>query len=181
MDILLVVRGTAALGVSLFLGIFILYFGYFLFTRTTKKIDEEEEIAGGNIAVGITAAAFIFSLGYMMESVIDPFMQTLFNTAAYASEGYGRVFTGLGIMTLQIFGTLLISLAVLLGGQKIFQSLTRHLDEWQEIQNNNIAVALLNGAMLITLALFLKGGLEIFLDFLVLSPGVQSTTALPFG
>ncbi len=178
---MVITAGITALLLSAVLGIFVLYFGYYLFTKLTRQIDEEAELRQGNPAVGIVGAGFIFSLGLIMETALQPFLQTLFNTAVYSSEGAGRIAAGLGLMGLQFLGTLLIAVLALALGLKVFHSLTRHIDEWAQIRQGNIAVALITAAMTVTLALFLRTGTEHLLDVIQLSPGVQSSTAAPFG
>ena len=59
---------------------------------------------------------------------------------------YGLVY----VLVSLLFGTLTLFLFM-----KVFNALTRDIDDFQEIRQNNIAVALVNGAIIFSVALFI--------------------------
>ena len=117
-----------------------------------------------------------------MRSVIDPITLTIFNLA-HKYEQFGvsatEVMSTFGIISAQFFVALLLSLATLSIGTRLYMALNRQTNELQEIANNNVAVALMVSAITLTLALFLAGGMETFLGAIVPAPPVLNEN-LPF-
>ena len=166
-------NGLFSLVLALLLGIATIYLGFNAFKRINSSIDEEFELRNNNIAVALVCAAFIVSLGILMRSVIDPISQTVFNLIyLYQQLGisYNEVFLTLGVVVLQFTVALFVSLATLTLGTRLYMKLNRNTDEITEIANNNIAVAVLVGAITVTLALMLSGGMETFLNAIVPAP-----------
>lgn len=64
---------------------------------------------------------------------------------------YGLVYLGVSL----IFGTLTVFLFF-----KLFNVLTRKIDDMQEIKQNNVAVAILNAAVVFAVALFISEAIE---------------------
>lgn len=66
-------------------------------------------------------------------------------------------------------------------GLRVFTALTKNIDEFEEIKNNNIAVAIFIAVILITLSLFIEEGLSRLLQVIIYQPGIQNTNVTPFG
>ncbi len=181
MNFLVLLSGISTVILSLVLGILVLFLGFSFFSKLSIAIDEEEELQKNNIAVAILSASLIFSLGYMMKSSIYPLIQAFFNILFYSDEGVVSSLVGFGFLLLQFLLTLVISMGSLWVGLKAFTWLTKNLDEFEEIRNNNIAVAILMSAIIITLALFLREGLERLLQTLQMSHGLNNSSLTPFG
>ena len=117
-----------------------------------------------------------------MRSVIDPITLTIFNLA-HKYEQFGvsltEVLSTFGIIFTQFFVALMLSLATLSIGTRLYMALNRQTNELEEIANNNIAVAIMVSAITLTLALFLAGGMETFLNAIVPAPPVLNEK-LPF-
>jgi len=168
-------NGLLSLLLAMLLGTLAIYVGFNAFKRINQKIDEEFELRNNNVAVGIVSASFIASLGIMMRGVLDPITQTVFNLA-HKYEQFGvsmtEVLSSLGVIFLQFSVALSLSLATLTLGTRLYMRLNRHTDELEEIANNNIAVAIVVGAITVTLALMLSGGMETLLQAIVPTPPV---------
>jgi uncharacterized membrane protein YjfL (UPF0719 family) len=168
-------NGLLSLMLAMLLGTLAIYIGFNAFKRINPQIDEEFELRNNNIAVGIVSASFIVSLGIMMRGVLDPVTQTVFNLA-HKFEQFGvsmqDVLSSLGVIVLQFGVALALSLATLTLGTRIYMRLNRHTDELEEIANNNVAVAIVVGAITVTLALMLAGGMETLLQTIVPTPPV---------
>jgi len=181
MNLLVVLSGISTLLLSLLLGIFILFLGFKIFSGFSKSIDEEYELKQNNIAVAILSGSFILALGLMMKTSVNPLIQSIFRAIFYNDTGLAGTLGNLSISLLQFILTLLISVASLWLGVKGFTWLTRNIDEFEEIKNNNIAIAILMAAIIITLALFLQNGLEKLLQVLRFTPGLNNNNLTPFG
>jgi uncharacterized membrane protein YjfL (UPF0719 family) len=168
-------NGLLSLMLAMLLGTLAIYIGFNAFKRINPQVDEEFELRSNNIAVGIVSASFIVSLGIMMRGVLDPMTQTVFNLA-HKFEQFGvsvqDVLSSLGVIVLQFSVALALSLATLTLGARLYMRLNRHTDELEEIANNNVAVAIVVGAITVTLALMLAGGMETLLRVIVPTPPV---------
>jgi len=180
-NILILLSGLSTVILSLVLGVFVLFLGFSLFARLSQGIDEEEELLKNNVAIAIVSGSLIFSLGYMMKSSINPLIQSFFNILFYSDEGISRALIGFLIILLQFILILLISIGSLWLGLKGFTWLTRNIDEFAEIRNNNIAVSILMASIIITLAIFLQEGIETLLQVIQFTPGIRNNALTPFG
>jgi len=181
MSLLVLLSGISTVILSLVLGVFVLFLGFRIFSKFSMGIDEEEELQKNNIAVALLSGSLIFSLGYMMKSSVYPLVQAFFNILFYSDEGIGRALIGFAFILLQFFITLIISMGSLWFGVKGFTWLTKNIDEFEEIRNNNIAVSILMAVIIITLALFLQEGIERLLQVLQITPGINNNSLTPFG
>lgn len=181
MNSLVLLSGISTVLLSIVLGIFVIFLGFRIFSKLSIGIDEEEELQSNNIAVAILSGSLIFALGYMMKSSIYPLIQSFFNILFYRKEGIVTALIGFGFLLLQFLLTLIISMGSLWIGVKSFTWLTKNLDEFEEIRNNNIAVAIFMSAIIITMALFLQEGLQRFLQTLQMSHGLNNSSLTPFG
>lgn len=175
-------NGLFSLMLAMLLGILAIYLGFNAFKRINTTIDEEFELRNNNIAVALVSGSFIISLGILMKSVIDPITETVFNLVyQYQQLGvsYSDVFSILGIVLFQFAVALTLSLATLTLGTRLYMKLNRQTDEIEEIANNNIAVAIVVGAITVTLAIMLSSGMETFLNAIVPAP-VSLNTNLPY-
>ncbi len=181
MDLLVVLSGISTLLLSLIMGIFILFIGFKMFSGLSKNINEENEIKNNNIAVAILSGSFIFAMGIMMRSSVNPLIQSIFRAIFYNDSGISGVMGQLSIALLQFIASLVISIISLWFGVKGFTWLTKNIDEFDEIQKNNIAVAILMASIIITLSLFLQNGLEKLLQVVQFTPGLNNSNLTPFG
>lgn len=166
-------NGLFSLVLAMLLGIMAIYLGFNAFKRINKTIDEEFELRNNNVAVALVSGSFIVSLGILMKSVIDPISQSIFNLAyQYQQLGvsFGEALATLGVVLLQFSVALFLSLATLTLGTRLYMKLNRRTDEITEVANNNIAVAIMVGAITVTLALMLVDGMEAFLNAIVPAP-----------
>lgn len=181
MNMLVILSGISTLLLSLILGIFILLIGFKMFSGLSKSINEENEIQNNNIAVAILSGSFIFAMGLMMRTSIDPLIQSIFRAIFYNNSGISGLLGHLSIALLQFMASLFISIISLWLGVKGFTWLTHNINEFEEIKNNNIAVSILMASIIITLALFLQNGLEKLLQVLQFTPGLNNSNLTPFG
>lgn len=180
MDMLLIASGIATLLFSLIIGVFALYLGFKFFTFLTRDIDEEAEIKENNIAVAVLAGSFIFSIGNVLKTTVDPMIHTLFNILS-SEFGPALILQNIGVMLLQFGIALVVGTLVLWLGIRIFMNLNHNVREFTEIRKNNIAVSIITASIVITLSLFIAGGLEKLLQTIVITPGIDNAGLTPFG
>jgi uncharacterized membrane protein YjfL (UPF0719 family) len=151
---------------ALSMGIFILAATYQFLKYFGKR---KWDIHPNNQAYGIFMAAVLFSVGLTMSSVIQPLL-SLFRI--FASRDMGTVEL---IWKFISFGAIYIGLSyifaviVCLTGVSIYTFLTP-IDEFAELKNNNISVALIVGSIIITLSLLTNNGVDLLVESFIPYP-----------
>jgi uncharacterized membrane protein YjfL (UPF0719 family) len=148
------------------IGVFILALTY----RLLKYIGRKRfGIETGNLATSIFVASVLFSIGYMVSGVIDP-LTSLFRLLAVKD-------TGTLFLALSFIGTgaFYIALAFVSGVVIVFMSVILYtsitpLDEFAEIRNNNVGVALIVGTITITLSLLTHDGVSLLVESFIPYP-----------
>jgi uncharacterized membrane protein YjfL (UPF0719 family) len=148
------------------IGVFILALTY----QTVKYIGRKKyDIQPGNLAYSIFTAAVLFAIGYMVSSVIQPLISLFRLLAANENDSFklGLSFIGNGAIYIAmafVAGVLVCFLSV-----AIYTSITP-LDEFAELRNNNVGVALIVGTITITLALLTKDGVALLIESMIPYP-----------
>jgi uncharacterized membrane protein YjfL (UPF0719 family) len=151
---------------SISVGVFILALTY----QVLKYIGRKRfDIHAGNLATSIFVASVLFSVGYMVSSVIDP-LTSLFRLLASKDNNVGSLaLTFLGTGALYIAIAYVAGLVVVFLSVILYTSVTP-LDEFEEIRNNNVGVALVVGTITITLALLTKDGVGSLIESFIPYP-----------
>lgn len=123
---------------------------------TRKQIDEKEEIVQNrNVGIAIVLGSFIWTIGRMCLEAIRPIMN-----AWYSGWASGFSFASGLLMAGKILASLLIALLVgtftVFMSVKILMFLTKDVNEWEEIKNGNLAVAIIIGITVIVVGMFLE-------------------------
>lgn len=130
-----------------------------------KKFD----IHHNNQAYGIFMASVLFAVGLTLSSVIQPLL-SLF-----------RIFAGRDMSSFElawkffVYGGIYIGLAYIFAiiicatGVFVYTTITP-IDEFAELKNNNIAVALIVGSIIITLSLLTNNGVDILIESFIPYP-----------
>lgn len=143
--------GVMAAAVRLIVGLALamgaVYIGLRLFDRPTKGLNEWEEIKNGNVAVGIFVAAVIISISFVIRSGVGALLNDL-NAAAELSDVL--MVLGLGLVNLAI--GLVAGVGSVYVAIKIFDRITRDIDEMQELAKGNVAIAILLAGVLIAVS-----------------------------
>ena len=127
------------------------------------------EINNINQAYGIFIAAVLFSVGLTMSSVIQPLL-SLFRI--FVSQDIDNLELTIKFLT---YGGLYIALAYAFAiticaiGVFMYTFLTP-IDEFVELKNNNIAVALIVGSIIITLSLLTNNGVDLLIESFIPYP-----------
>jgi uncharacterized membrane protein YjfL (UPF0719 family) len=147
------------------IGVMILFITYKLVTWFGNKY---YHIGERTTAFSIFIASILFSVGYMVNGVIQPLISSfrLLNTDE-----------NLFLVTLKYLGTgaiyitIAFTCALLIGLlSTYFYSRLTPIDEWKEIRENNTGIALIISAIVITLTLMTKSGVILIIESLIPYP-----------
>ncbi len=148
------------------IGVFILALTYQMLKFIGRK---RYGIDGSNLATSIFVSSVLFSVGYMVSSVIDP-LTSLFRLLAAKNNSVMSLalpFIGNGafyIAVAFVAGVVICLLSVIL-----YTSITP-LDEFAELKNNNVGVALVVSTITITLALLTRDGVALLIESFIPYP-----------
>jgi uncharacterized membrane protein YjfL (UPF0719 family) len=147
------------------IGVVILSITYKLVVWFGKKY---YDISERTTAFSVFSASILFSVGYMVNGVIQPLISSfrLLNTS-----------DAVWLLTLKYIGTgaiyitIAFTCAVLIGllSTYLYSRLTP-IDEWEEIRNNNMGIAMVISAIVITLTLMTKSGVIMIIESLIPYP-----------
>ncbi len=172
MNTRLILFSLLELGISLLLAIFVLHLSFLVIDKLIMK---RYNIQKDNIAYAILAAAILFSVGNILEGTIDPITSTIRQLQGvhdHIAEIAGRAFLYIGVFLLI---SLLIALSINVISIKLYVYLT-HFDEFEEIGQNNIAIGILTGVIMIVISMFIKDAVIQLMESLVPYPEVPRFT-----
>lgn len=145
---------------GLSIGIVIMVFTYQVLKWVGKR---RYDIHQNNVAYSIFMASVMFAVGYMVSGVIQPLL-SLFRLMAVAENSTADLlFSFLGYGALYIASSYTAGVLVSLIGITIYTSLTP-IDEFAEVKNNNLGVALIVGTIIIVLTLLTRDGVNLLME-----------------
>ena len=159
----------AEIGISIFIGISILYFTYKIINLFLKN---KYKIEINNVAFAIFSSSVLFSVAYLISGVKAPILNSLRMISDNPNyEGYivmdGLKYTVLFLVIIIITITLVNFLSV-----KLFLLMTKNVNEFEEISKNNIAVSILTATIVVCISLLVKDSLYLLLESFVPYPEV---------
>lgn len=155
------------IGISIISGVLILFLTYVIVNRLIKR---KYEIKDDNVAYAIFTASILFSVGYTVSSVIEPLTSTLRLFIAHTESVGSIIGNVLKYFAVFFLISTIIALVINVIGISLFTVMTTKIEEFDEIKKNNIAVALITGAIIVVLTLFTKDGILFLLDSIVPYP-----------
>lgn len=157
--------GITELILALLIGLLMLYISYSMFYRFVYV---KYELQKDNVAYAVLAASVIFSVGYIFAGVSDPFL----NTVRYLHEAgdNGFVVKVVSYSTVFVVGALIISGLINVVSIVLFTLMTRKVDEFEEIKNNNVAIAIITAAIIVSITLIVRENMVLLFDAVVPHP-----------
>ncbi len=173
MDFILLLTGLVQVALSLIIAVALVYISSKIFRRLITGINESDELKNNNVAVAILNGSIILALILVVkksiESAITIFSNTLRNPDAILTSYFQSALIMIGHI---ILGGM-IAFTTIYTALQIFMWLTKDLDELKEIKGNNIAVGILLGIIIVSMALLLQPGVDTILNSLIPFPPVS--------
>lgn len=161
------VLALCQIGSGLLLGVIILY-GFFKVIRALAR--KRYGIEGFNTSFGLVTAAILFSAGYIMSSIISPVIAT-FRMLMRRNPGIGSLLGKGALYTLIYFALATVfSFLVVVISYLLFTGFTRKINEAEEIKNNNLAIGMILGVVIIVISLLVKEGFVMLTEAIVPFP-----------
>ena len=133
------------------IGISSLYAVYYILNRYLAR---NMGITEANSAFAALQVGVILSTAMMISSVVGPGLNAIRFVNQNAFDFMNLLYS-VGYVSLFVFIGVLFTLLVVAGGVFTFFQLT-HVNEWEEIKKNNIAIAIISSALILGLAIIMK-------------------------
>jgi uncharacterized membrane protein YjfL (UPF0719 family) len=143
--------GLIQLVIAIILAVVALYIGFFVFSRITKGMDEERELARGNPALGIIIASIFFAIALVVQSGISGISVGIMK--ALAGDWLAIV-----VSLLQLILGIILAIGAIYLALNILDRLTKGVDEFEEIKKGNVAVALMMAGVIVSTAIIIQSG-----------------------
>ncbi len=147
-----IIIGIIQLIIAVILSVIALYIGFSIFGKLTSKIDEEKELAKGNVAVGILVASIFISISIIVQSGIVGISTGLKSAIS------GNIFPLIGSFIQLILGLIMAIIGIFIA-LNVLDRLTKEIDEFKEIEKGNVAVALEMGGVIIAVSIIIQAGI----------------------
>jgi uncharacterized membrane protein YjfL (UPF0719 family) len=149
--------GIIQLIIAIILAVAALYIGFSVLNKITKGIDEEKELAKGNVAVGIVVAAVFFAIAIVVQSGVAG---VSVGVGSALSSGLGSMdaYIAIGVAILQLILGIVLAIASIYLALKVLDRMTKGVEEFEELKKGNVAVALEMAGVIVAVALIVQVG-----------------------
>jgi uncharacterized membrane protein YjfL (UPF0719 family) len=173
MDLILLITGIVQLFISLIIAVTLVYLASKIFRKLISGINETEELKKNNVAVAILNGSIILALILVVKKSIESAITIFGNTLRNPDTVFSDYLESGLIMIGHILLGGVIAFSAIYFALQIFIRLTEDLNELMEIKKNNIAVGILLGLIIVSMALLLQPGLDTILNSLIPFPPVS--------
>jgi uncharacterized membrane protein YjfL (UPF0719 family) len=152
-----VIVGLIQLIISIIFAVLALYIGFAVLSKINKNMDEEKEIARGNVAVGIIVAAVFVAIALVVQSGVSGLsvgINKAINVGILSVDGL----LAIGTAFIQLILGIVLAVGAIYLALYVLDKLTKGVDEFAEIKKGNVAVALMMGGVIIAVAVIIQSG-----------------------
>ncbi|HVE13870.1 MAG TPA: DUF350 domain-containing protein [Elusimicrobiota bacterium] len=166
-----IILSLAEFGLSIVLSVFVIFWSYKSFVRATTEYDAEEEIRKGNVAVAVLLSSLMAGSAVIFQQTVYPVIGILTLGLTASGNGLGVL---LGYAAGQLILGFVLSVACVEAGLRLFELLTRGLEDDNHIQKGNVAVAVIMAAVVLILSMFMQEGVSSLNKTLIPQPKLGS-------
>jgi uncharacterized membrane protein YjfL (UPF0719 family) len=152
-----VVVGLIQLIISIIFAVLALYIGFAVLSKINKNMDEEKELARGNVAVGIIVAAVFVAIALVVQSGVSG-LSVGINKAISVGILSVDGLLAIGVSFIQLILGIVLAVGAIYLALNILDKLTKGVEEFEEIKKGNVAVALEMGGVIIAVAVIIQSG-----------------------
>jgi len=149
--------GLIQLVIAIIFAVVALYIGFAVLGKITKGIDEEKELAKGNVAVGIFVASVFVAIALVVQSGVSGLSHGIskaMSVGLLSVEGL----LDIGVAFVQLILGIVLAIAAIYLALNILDKLTKGVEEFEELKKGNVAVALEMAGVIIAVAVIIQSG-----------------------
>ena len=140
-----------------------------LYINRTQDIDPYK-----NIAFMVFLSGMILSVCYLVFSIFDPLASTMQLIRTQNLSNFGVLVEYFKYLTMFLIISYGVSVFIIILASSIFTVMTTNLDEFNEIAEGNIGVALLMFVLTLVIAIFTQHPFNVFLETFIPYPEVPN-------
>lgn len=133
--------------IAVILGVIASYIGVWLFAKSTRHLDDWEEVRRGNTGMGIVMGAIIIGIAIILKPAVD-----LPLTIEIANPFIVLVGELVGIAA-----GLILAVSAIVFSAGMFDRLVGDIDELTELQRGNLAVAVIMASVILAVSFLISG------------------------
>ena len=149
--------GLIQLVIAIIFAVVALYIGFATLSKITKNIDEQKELAKGNVAIGIVVAAVFFAIALVVQSGVQGLS---IGISKAATMGFLSVdgLIAISAAIIQLILGIILAIASIYLALNILDKLTAGIEEFEELKKGNVAVALEMAGVIVSVAFIIQTG-----------------------
>jgi uncharacterized membrane protein YjfL (UPF0719 family) len=157
MNLVTIFVGIFQLIIAVIFAVIALYIGFYIFGAVTRDVDEQKELAKGNVAFGIIVAAIFVAIGIVVQSGVIGISVGIDKAMAIGITSVSGLLVILIALVQLVLGVILAIASIYLA-ISILNELTREIHAFEELKKGNVAVALEVAGVIIAVALVIQSG-----------------------
>jgi len=150
--------GIIQLIIAVVLAVVALYIGFSVFGKITKDVDEQKELAKGNVAFGIIVAAIFIAIAVVVQSGVAGISVGIGKASALGFTSVDGLIA-ISVAIIQLILGVLLAIGAIYLALNILDKLTKGVEEFEELKKGNVAVALEMAGVIIAVALIIQSGI----------------------
>ncbi|MFA6362118.1 DUF350 domain-containing protein [Methanoregula sp.] len=150
--------GIIQLIIAVILAVVALYIGFSVFGKITKDVDEQKELAKGNVAFGIVIAAIFVAIAVVVQSGVAGISVGISKASAFGFTSVDGLIA-ISVAIIQLILGVLLAIGAIYLALNILDKLTKGIEEFEELKKGNVAVALEMAGVIIAVALIIQSGI----------------------
>ncbi len=159
---------------TLFISFVLIFFCYRVFLALTHKFDEEEQLRRKNVSVGLVLGGILLGEAIIVKQAIYPVMAVVQLFILGEDRSFFSFIKTLGLCVGHILLTGVLAIGGILISFWLFDRLTPRLDQYEEIKQNNMAVAVFMALFIVGICLLLSTGVSGLVKALIPFPDIGS-------
>ena len=172
-----IIFGLLEFFVSIFISFILIFVSYRFFLWITPNLDEERQLREKNASVGLLLGSTLLGEALVVKQAIYPVMAVIQIFVLGQEKNFMNFLKMLGFSMGYVFLAGILALGCILFSFWLFNKLTPRIDHFQEIKENNIAVAVFMSIFVIGISLLISAGVSGLTKALIPFPEVGS---IPF-
>ena len=154
---------------SVILGITLLYLTY---KSLHKFFQKKYKIKDYNLSFSIVISSILLSVAYLISDIKSPILNSIKMVSSQADYQGSIIFDGFKYTFLFLFIVIVAISIIIFISIWLFTLMTKNIDEFKEIKNNNISIGLLLGVIIFSISLMVKESLYFLIETFVPYPEV---------
>jgi uncharacterized membrane protein YjfL (UPF0719 family) len=154
---------------SIVISVAVIFVSYKILKRLFFR---DEDLAGDNLAFTIFTSGIVLSIGIILSEIL-PSITNVIRLSSTQNESIDPL-TIVTYSGLYLFIGFLVAVCINVSVFVLFSILTRGINEFKEIQRNNVSVAIWVGAILISITRLVKDCIALLISSIITYPEVSN-------